>query len=82
MVHSNDNITEGAMHSEERMTIDERYKYLRIKQKRYREASRTERSQMLDEMEQVTGLQRKTLIRHMGRKKIERRVRRKQRGKA
>jgi hypothetical protein len=37
---------------------------------------------MLDEMEQVTNLQRKTLIRHMGRKKIERRVRRKQRGKA
>ncbi len=42
------------MHSEERMTIDERYKYLRIKKKQYREARRAERSQVLDEMEQVT----------------------------
>jgi hypothetical protein len=70
------------MPSEEQMTIDERYKYLRIKQKRYVRANRKERSQMLDEMQQVTGLERKTLIRHMCRKKIERRVRRKQRGKA
>jgi len=47
MVHSNDNVAEGAMPSEERMTIDERYKYLRIKQKRYVGASRKERSRML-----------------------------------
>jgi hypothetical protein len=81
MVHSNDNVTEGAMPDEEQMTIDERYKYLRIKQKRYVRASRKARSQMLDEMELVTGLDRKTLIRHMRRKKIVRRTRRKQRGK-
>jgi hypothetical protein len=37
---------------------------------------------MLDEMQQVTGLSRKTLIRHMHSKKIARRTRRKQRGKA
>jgi hypothetical protein len=37
---------------------------------------------MLDEMQQVTGLNRKTLIRHMRSKKIARRNRRKQRGKA
>jgi hypothetical protein len=82
MVLSNDNVTEGAMPSEEEMTIDERYKYLRIKQKRYVRAKRKERSQMLDEMQQVTGLGRKTLIRHMRRKKIERRARCRQRGKA
>jgi len=70
------------MPNEEQMTIDERYKYLRIKQKRYVKASRTERSRMLDEMQQVTGLDRKTLIRHMHRKKIVRRPRRNQRGKA
>jgi hypothetical protein len=70
------------MPSEEQMTIDERYKYLRIEQRRYREASRKERSRMLAEMEIVTGLKRKTLIRHMRSKKIERRARRKQRGKA
>ena len=70
------------MPNEEQMTIDERYKYLRIKQKRYGKASRSERSQMLDEMQQVTELGRKTLIRHMHRKKIVRRPRRNQRGKA
>jgi len=68
------------MPDEDKMTIDERYKYLRIKQKRYCRASRGERSQMLDEMEQVTGLDRKTLIRHMKRKVIARRPRRRQRG--
>lgn len=70
------------MSSEEQMNIDERYKYLRIQQKRYVKANRTERSRMLDEMQQVTGLERKTLIRYMRRKKIERRARRRQRGKA
>jgi len=82
MVHSNDNVTGGAMSNEEKMTIDERYKYLRIKHRRYVRANRKERSQMLDEMQQVTGLDRKTLIRHMCSKTIGRRTRRKQRGKA
>ncbi|MGB9880267.1 MAG: integrase, partial [Anaerolineae bacterium] len=69
------------MPNEEKMTIDERYKYLRIKQKQYVRATRKERSQMLDEMEQVTRLERKTLIRHM-KGAIVRKPRRKQRGKA
>jgi len=64
----------------EKMTIDERYKYLRIQQKRYGKASRQERSRMLGEMEEVTGLDRKTLIRHMA-GRIERKARRKQRGR-
>ena len=69
------------MPDENKMTIDERYKYLRIKQRQYARASRCERSQMLDEMEQVTGLDRKTLIRHMKCKVIARRPRHRQRGK-
>jgi hypothetical protein len=63
------------------MTIDEGYKYPRIKQKRYGRANRKERSQVLDEMQQVTVKIRKTLIRHMRSRKIERRARRNQRGK-
>ena len=68
------------MPSEERMSIDERYKYLRLRQKVYADGNRRERSRLLDEMEQVTGLSRKTLIRHMN-GKIVRQPRRKQRGK-
>ena len=64
------------MPNEDKMDIDERHKYLRIKQKPYRQAKRKERSRMLNEMEQVTGLDRKPLIRHMKRRKIERKVRR------
>ena len=68
------------MPNNDEMTIDERYKYLRIRQKTYGKAGRLERTGMLDEMEQVTALNRKTLIRHMhGR--IERQRRKGQRGK-
>lgn len=67
------------MTTEEMMTIDERYKYLRIIRPRYLLASRAEKSRLLDEMEAVTGLDRKTLIRLM-RKEPKRRPRRKQRG--
>jgi hypothetical protein len=81
MVQSNDNVTEGTMPHKDRMTIDERYKYLRIRQKLYRLASRKERSRMLNEMEQVTGLDRKTLNRHMKAPEIERKARSRQRGR-
>ena len=53
------------MPSDEPMTINERCKYLRKAQKQYLKATRKERSQVLDHMEHVTGLNRKTLIRHM-----------------
>jgi hypothetical protein len=69
------------MPSDEPMTINERYKYLHKAQKQYLQATRKERSQLLDHMEHVTGLNRKTLTRHMNRKEIERQPRRKQRGK-
>ena len=63
------------------MSIDERYSLLRIMQGKYAEAKRKERSQLLDDLEYATGLKRKTLIRHMKRKVIERKPRRKQRGR-
>ena len=48
------------------MTVDERRKYLRLMQKRYERADRKERSRLLDEMEQVTSLHRKSLVRLLG----------------
>ena len=68
------------MPNEDKMTIDERFKYLRMQKKRYAQMGRKERARMLDELEQVTGLNRKTLIRHMNGNPI-RKPRRKQRGK-
>jgi hypothetical protein len=68
------------MPSEEKMPIHERYGYLRRAQKQYLRSARRERSQLLDHMEQITGLHRKTLIRHMN-SKIERRPRGRQRGR-
>ncbi len=47
------------------MTLDERRKYLLRMRLRYVQANRTERSRLLDEMEQVTELHRKSLVRLM-----------------
>jgi hypothetical protein len=69
------------MSTEEKMTIDERYKYLRRRKKRYVEAGRQGRSQLLDEMEEITGLNRKTLIRLLKRD-LQRKPRVKQRGRS
>jgi hypothetical protein len=51
------------MTTEDSMTIDERYKYLRKMKTRYLKAGRRERGRLLDEMGKVTGLHRKSLIR-------------------
>ena len=51
--------------SEEKMSIDERYKYLRKMQSRYKEANREEKKQLLNEMQVITGLHRKSLTRLM-----------------
>jgi len=67
------------MSVEDRMSIDERRKYLRKMQKRYRKASRKEKSELLDEMEAVTEMHRKGLIRLM-RGDLARKPRRRQRG--
>lgn len=53
------------MSEDEKMLIDERYKYLRMMQRRYKKANRRERQALLDEMEAMTGCHRKSLIRHM-----------------
>jgi hypothetical protein len=53
------------MTSEDEMTIDERRKYLRKMKKRYVPAGRREKGRLLDEMEAVTGMHRKSLIRLM-----------------
>jgi transposase InsO family protein len=81
MVRSKENVTGGTMPREDAMTIDERRKYLRICQPRYQKASRKERTKLLNEMAQVTGLDRKTLIRLM-KGDLKRKRRRKQRGRS
>jgi IS30 family transposase len=53
------------MSDEDRMTIDERRKYLRMMKKRYAQADRKEQGRLLDEMGAVTGLHRKSVIRLM-----------------
>jgi hypothetical protein len=68
------------MSIDDRMTIDERRKYLRKMQERYLAADRKERGQLLDEMEAVTELHRKSLIRLM-KGNLTRQPRRRQRGR-
>lgn len=53
------------MAAEDKMTIDERFKYLRLAREQYKSSDRKKRSQLLDQMEAITGLHRKSLIRHM-----------------
>jgi hypothetical protein len=54
------------MTTEEKMTLDEVYKYLRLMKPRYLQADRAGKSALLDEMETVTGRHRKSLIRRLG----------------
>lgn len=68
------------MDLKETMTINERYKYLRVMQKRYRKADKESRSALLDEMETATGLHRKSLIRLL-KGNLIRKKRKKQRGR-
>ena len=63
------------------MTIDERRKYLKKLQGRYQAADRAGRSALLAEMEAVTGLHRKSLTRLLRAPSLERRPRRRQRGR-
>ena len=65
------------MSHQDKMNIDERYKYLRLRAEAYTAASRQERGLLLDEMEQATGLDRKTLNRPTSHRRIERKPRRK-----
>lgn len=69
------------MAAEDAMTIDERRKYLKRMEPRYRAADRAGRSVLLTEMEQVTGLHRKSLTRLLHAPSLERQRRRRQRGR-
>jgi hypothetical protein len=80
MVLPNENVTGGIMSVDDKMTINERRKYLRVMQKRYEKASGQERSKLLDEMQEITGRHRKSLIRSMH-GNLARKPRQKQRGR-
>ncbi len=70
------------MTTNNQMTIDERYKYLRIQQPRYAQAqTRREKKELLDEMERVTGLHRKYLIQLLQQGPLQRQPRRRERDK-
>jgi hypothetical protein len=66
---------------EEKMTVSERRKYLGRMQKRYLEAGRGRKKELLDEMELVTGLHRKSLIRLLKPTGLVRRKRARERGR-
>jgi len=53
------------MPQDDEMTIDERPKYLRRMRSRYLQADKKERGHLLDDMQHMTGLARKTLIRRL-----------------
>lgn len=69
------------MPTEEQMTVNERRKYLKLMNPRYQGASRAEQSPLLTEMEQVTGLHRKSLLRLFHAKTLDRKKRSKGRGR-
>jgi hypothetical protein len=68
------------MPAPDEMTIDERRKYVKLMASRYQHAKRKERSQLLTEMEQVTKLHRKHLIRLLNGASLQRKKRQTPRG--
>ena len=81
MVPSNENVTGGMRVVDEQMTIDERRKYLKRMRARYQQADRLGRGVLLDEMEAVTNLHRKSLLRLLGPAGLDRKPRQRQRGR-
>jgi hypothetical protein len=69
------------MPTEEQMTVTERRKYLKLMKPLYAKADRSEQSRMLSDMEQVTGLHRKSLLRLLHAPTLERKKRSKGRGR-
>ena len=69
------------MPTEDEMTLSERRTYLKRMYGRYVAAKRAERGRLLTEMEQVTGLHRKSLTRLMHAGSLERKPRVKQRAR-
>jgi hypothetical protein len=66
----------------ERMTIAERYQYLARMELRYRAASRAGQGPLLAEMQAMTGLHRKSLVRLLAPGGLTRQPRQRQRGRA
>ena len=60
------------MLAEDKMSVNERRKYLKLMAPRYARAGREERGELLTEMAAITSLQRKSLIRLMGLPNLER----------
>jgi len=60
------------MPNEEKMSVDERRKYLKLVALRYARARRRERGELLTEMGEVTGMHRKSLTRLMNMPSLER----------
>jgi len=54
------------MSTDDKMTINERWKYLRQMHQRYQKANRRIQSQLSDQMDAMTGQHRKSLIRRIG----------------
>jgi hypothetical protein len=67
------------MPTEDEMTVNERRKYLKRMKPLYLKAKTVERSRLLTEMEQVTGMHRKSLSRLLHAKSLERQKRQKPR---
>lgn len=66
---------------DDEMSIDERRKYVKRMARRYLAAGRERRGELLTEMEAVTGMHRKSLIRLLNGESLDRQPRRKQRGR-
>ncbi|MGH2516648.1 MAG: integrase [Ktedonobacterales bacterium] len=67
--------------ADDEMTVDERRTYLKRMHPRYRRADRTGRSALLGEMEAVTGLHRKSVLRLLHAPSLARQPRTRQRGR-
>ena len=67
------------MSEKDEMSIDERRKYLHKMWGRYRDASKQEKGKLLDEMEYVTGMNRKSIIRILN-GRLSRKKRNRERG--
>jgi hypothetical protein len=60
---------------EDQMTVNERRKYVKLMKPLYQQAKRPERSRLLGEMQEVTGLHRKSLLRLLHAKSLARKKR-------
>ncbi len=69
------------MPTADRMTLDERRKYLKLMKPRYEHADRVEQGRLLTEMQTITQLHRKSLLRLLNADTLVRHPRQRQRGK-